>query len=286
MRDNPIKALQDDLNNLRGEREKLDLRIAGAGDTLTKAQQALTDAQRQHAELTASLAPVEQLASELKALGNAIEAQRKATETEVKAAPEFHAALAANLGQQLPKPVRNAIEKTIEGVEAATNELKRAVETSQRELAGAEANVGSTSKHAALAEAAFREGLAQLRQLAGQISAAQRQVANLRGSARAVADRGEFIQAFYEVHQLDSVVKQLRALADPQKEQELTDQLLKHWREWRQAQAELPRKTAEVNKLKQELANKQRELQLREQQREADIKAAMAAVAEQQKPSR
>ncbi len=271
-----MKALQDELKDLQKKRQEIEVAMSDANETLQQAQHTLGEAGSRRNELAAKITPLQRLMNDLTTSQSAIEQQRQAAVPEIEAAEKFHdEQLLPQIGKELPAARSKAIQVAIEAVDTTIDDLKKSVQALQHRIAEAEAAVIEAQKQTAAHEKGFREALAELRQLPGQIQAARGQVANLSTAAKAAATSRRTEEAFYLARELKQALDRLSQLVGKGQEDELFDRLNKEWEESKAINASIAEKTTALKQLRDDLATAERELQRKVQQREADIKAAL-----------
>lgn len=268
-----MKHLGDRLENLQEELRRNEEAIADQNETLAGAQEALK-------RLTAKKTALQRIVDDVKATKSGTEKQREAAEKERQDGEQVYDELLARLNKELSEDYRDAIEAAISAVDGEIEDLKQKVADLQRQVADAESALEDAKEHAAELDASFRATQTRLRQLPKQIQTTQGQVSKLKGAARTAADSGRATEAYLLLKELRQAIDELEALTDPQKEQELVDQLTSQWEQLNNTNNEVADNTSSLEQLKRDLATAEKELQPKVQGRQAAIKERLEAGAE------
>jgi hypothetical protein len=129
-------------------------------------------------------------------------------------------------------------------------------------------------KRAGQAEA--RESITKFTELPTALQTAQRQVGKLVSTAEAAVAGKRPGEALYLAGELKRAIETLNALHASGSEVQDLEQFVGRWKEAQAASGELAEKSRNLDSLKRELANVERQLGLQRQQRERDIRAALA----------
>ena len=265
-----MQTIEEQVKQLQAESAQLDQKIA---DGAKKAQ----EWQNRRKELKAKLGPLEQLNNEIGAAQTALDKQREAGQNVLATAKSVRDEQRTRLARELPQETRDAIETGVAKIDEQIASARQAVVDLQKQIGDAEADLATAQSEAQAAEAGVATARATLRQFAKPFQAAQDRVAKLTSDATAAADVGQARRAYYLTLELSRAIDELEKLADPNQQTELIKQIDESRATQHAALKALEDKTAELNTLKAELPNKERDLKTKEQQREDQIKPLLSA---------
>ena len=274
----PLTAAKKDLEKLQSE---ITATQAKAKEDIAQSQRALTEAGTKQAQAAAQIAPLHKLLTDLEANSAAVAKLRDAAVAQLSSAEHSLDTVRKQVEKTLPPARRKAIEAAIVSVENKIADLgKRVEELSARATTG-EAEVIEVQKRAA--EGSLGGGLTQLLQLPRQLQAARAQLGGVIAAAEAAAGQGRMGEALYLAGELKRAIDSVRALGAQDIEIRDVKEVVTQWQAVQAAKSELSKKTGVLDGVKRELAEAERELEVRRQQRDRDIRAAIAP-AEQPTP--
>jgi len=276
----PAVRLAQELATLKRRREEIAGKVNEVKGRLLETQQTLSQDGSELGELTNSVAALERLVKELEASRSAIDAQQQAARTDLGLANRSIEQIEARLGEKLSQAQRQLVQQAADEADGAIKESRQTVEALQQKVAVAEGALTETRGRISSLETGSREGMRQLRELAGQIQAARGHVAKLNAAAQAAAAAGRMGEAFYLVGELKGALINLGELGESRLGIELGDHVTGQWLEARALKAEVlgkEGKAASADQLKRELATAQGELQQQMLKREGRIRNALAA---------
>lgn len=223
------------------------------------------------------MTPLEQLSTEITTSQSALGKQRDGAKPIIADAKKAHGELLGRINAELPKASAAEIEAGVKKVDQEITDAQYVVSTLGSQIGQAEQALAEAQNRLKAAEVASEAARTQLRQLSKPAQAAQERVIKLKADAQAAVEAGQTRKAYYLTLELGKALDMLEQLLDPQKAAALSKEVNDSRAAHIAVQQEVDEKTTALNKLKEELPNKQRELKNKEQQREEQIKPLLTA---------
>ncbi len=267
-----MNTVEQELKTLQAERNKVAATIADADTRLAGAQKDIDDAKRRLTELTAAMAPVQQLVGQLNASLAAAEAERKAAASRLEDGKRFLSELQEELKKELPQVRRDAIDKAIDAVDSEITTLKASLATLEEQKVGVESRLAAAQRRAGDADAAFRAALAGLRQLPDEIRQARTGVDDLNKAATDARQAKRPAEAYFLLRELEWALAALESRMDHESEVAVTNRLFERRSDAQAAQREIAMATAELERVNRERQATETELQRKTKDRESSIK--------------
>jgi len=265
-------SLEDQLTVYEKELAKAEAAIATAQQTIADAQTNL----QQTIAAKSALQPRQRLVDDIRASQLAIDNVRKAADKEREEAEKDCNELFAQLEKQLSKEHRDNVDAVIKKVDDEITDLQKQVEDLATQVDIAERAASEAKTRVISLETDVQEKQAQLRQLPGEITARQVQVARLKEAARAAADSGRSGEAYLLTRKLERAIGTLKDVTGATKETNLEVNLFELGSPLETAKQEAAKKAGDLEKDKSEWTKAEQQLKSKEQGRDAAIKALVA----------
>ena len=280
-----MSAIEDKLNKLQTDLEKIDKDIADAKGTLEDTQKTISKKNGERNELNAQIAPLKKQVDEVSGSRSAIEEERNAAGCEISLAKKALDDLTEELNEKVPEGRRKAIDDAVESVDADIGKKKEDADKLRQQVAVAEQALAQVQGKASTHESAAADLKTQLKNLSNQVKAFRGRVSDLKSQAKTAAKNGQTTDAYYLTGQLKEAIEQLEKLVAPKYEKDLVKQLDEHQKEVLAAKDAVTAKTAEVEQLRADLAAADRAYQDAAKGREKTIKDKLKTIPEERKES-
>lgn len=276
--------IETQLKDLQKEIGKYEAEIASVQETFQDAQKKISVANRHRGELASIIVALKSENDELLATRSAISNGRKAAEADINDAKKVIQDAADQLKEKAPKKLSKAVTSAVKSVDDEIGDKKSALDELRNKLSEAEKTLAEAQKLALLHEKATGESKTLLKNLTGQIKAAQGQVATLKHATETATKNKSATEALYLLGELKEAVGEFEKLVDPKREEELVKQRLNHQQKATAAEEEVGKKTGERDQLRQDLTAAERDYQTKTKWRERAIKTKLAALSDDSEP--
>jgi chromosome segregation ATPase len=274
-----MEAIEAQMNDLQKELQKCETDIARVQETLQDAQKKISTANQRRSELAARMAALKSEADEMKASRAAIAKERKAAEGEINEAKKLIGETAGQIEKVIPNDRPKAVEDAVKTVDDEIAAKKQSADELSMKLSVAEKAATDAQVELSGQEKATTECKTTINNLAGQIRMAQGRVATLNTAIKSTKNATPN-EVLYLIGQLRHATDELEKLLDPKQEEKLVSQQLECQQRARVARADLAKKVAERDQLRQNLAAAEKDSKSSMTWRETAIKNKLSTLAE------
>jgi chromosome segregation ATPase len=270
---------ENGLTALRKEKQQVEADVAAAKDALSRSSRDVEDSTRRQQELLGRIAPLEQMLDRVSAGLKAVEARAAEARDVIGTATAALDKLQKRLDDAVPATVRTDVQAAIDAENAAVAGLEAGVAKLRGETAAAEAEESEARKRMSAAAERLRAAVAAPSKTAGEIQTAGQETTQKASAAESAGSTADFANAFVAAAELRQSIDDLKRISgsDPKPAQ---DEIDAAWKEYDAASADLQPKSDAVANKRSDLAAAEIKLQSKRTSRDADLRAAIAAVQE------
>jgi hypothetical protein len=268
------QLLTEEKNRLETLQSEITASQTKAKQDIVQGQRALTEAGARWSHLAAQIGPLQKLLTDMEVNSQALAKLRARTIETLWTAEYSYRTVLDEVAKTLSPERRKTIGTAIFSVDDQIADLTKKVEELHARAATAEAAVAELQQRAK--QESVSGSLAKLLQLPRKLQAAEAEVGRYVAAAEAAASQRRMGEALYLAGELKRATDSLRALAAQESEIRELQQVVIRWQEVHAAKVELSKTAGELDAVRRELADTERELQRRCQERDRDIRAAVA----------
>jgi chromosome segregation ATPase len=247
-----MPTLEEELQQLQGERKKAEAEITNLSKSLQDTQSKLGLANTFVTSLAPRIAAIEKLVRDIATIKMSLKALREKILSERAGLQERLANLQKEINAQLPESLRNGIKASIEKVDKAIAEAKKKMEEAQNRTVEAEAAVSRTKEEASSAEAEYQAVNTQFHRLPQEIELVRGRVDKLTSDVKTTIDTGRVNEAYMRLLELKLAWDEMPNLYGEEQQKNLSDQIAKQRQAVMTAQDNLMKANGELNKRKAE----------------------------------